>query len=536
MDALKKSTEDVDTYVTGHQDEDDPYTIVFPLESYEIRTKSTIKITKLDDSAKKIDISSDRNFGVFFGDTHRTSQGCDLETILFNDEWDGRTMIKYPVYSDKFLDREGSLYGQRLTLNDDNTKIKYEEKEDLYPLWQPGRPNNYSVTTLDGKLDEKTYALTGINVVKNKALNKTFIESNKKFKVIKKRRNADQYLISRPERLENFLSSDSNVKNGYTYYYLVDSYQQYVKRGGTMIRIDAGNGMTRIDKHRLREETNMHTGLIGHLKEGLKSMGGKAYGASAALGLGQLLAFNVAYNDAYINHNPLILVGATLGINMIGTAASFAILPRLYGVKWMKAYELKRHAKLDGVNVRKIGVADVEDYNAFAYSMPGVGGNVVFTKGILERLKPKELGAVVYHEFGHIKRHATFRFTMLSSAIMSAYALPIILNSEWLVWPINIASVCAFTLGAFGRVQRREEVKADDFSAEKGFSKPLANGLIKITQPNMFEAYGSHPSTNDRVKRLAIKGGDKDKNPEKTRVDGVSSGIEEMIAEYGSSK
>jgi heat shock protein HtpX len=64
----------------------------------------------------------------------------------------------------------------------------------------------------------------------------------------------------------------------------------------------------------------------------------------------------------------------------------------------------------------RLGIAEIDLPNAFAYGNPLKGNAVAVTRGLLKSLPPKEVEAVLGHEVGHLK-HRDVAFMMMISII-----------------------------------------------------------------------------------------------------------------------
>lgn len=124
-----------------------------------------------------------------------------------------------------------------------------------------------------------------------------------------------------------------------------------------------------------------------------------------------------------------------------------------------------------------------------AYSVPGLRGQVVLTRGLLKVLDEDERRAVLMHEEGHLKaRHHLF----LSFAQAMNAALSPVVPSGWAL---------------AGLVQAIEEA-ADEYAASRlGSALPVATGLSKaalagLSSPLGSLSIGSGPDIPARVHRL----------------------------------
>lgn len=83
---------------------------------------------------------------------------------------------------------------------------------------------------------------------------------------------------------------------------------------------------------------------------------------------------------------------------------------------WLKeAFE--RVVKASGLSkAPRLGIAEIDMPNAFAYGNPLKGNAVAVTRGLLQNLPPEEVEAVLGHEVGHLK-HRDVAFMMMISII-----------------------------------------------------------------------------------------------------------------------
>jgi len=105
---------------------------------------------------------------------------------------------------------------------------------------------------------------------------------------------------------------------------------------------------------------------------------------------------------------PLVII-----VHMLQWLFAPYIIESLYRVKHIDEHDRRYHwlisivselARRSGLKtVPKIGIADIEIPNAFAYESPLTGPRIAITKRLLEIAPQDELEAILAHELGHIK-------------------------------------------------------------------------------------------------------------------------------------
>ena len=90
--------------------------------------------------------------------------------------------------------------------------------------------------------------------------------------------------------------------------------------------------------------------------------------------------------------------------------------PRLYQM-------IEGLAMRAGIPVPRIGVADIDIPNAFAFGRSTRDGRVCVTAGILNLLNDEEMKAVLGHELTHLKNHDVLTITLLSVIPMVMYRI-----------------------------------------------------------------------------------------------------------------
>lgn len=124
-----------------------------------------------------------------------------------------------------------------------------------------------------------------------------------------------------------------------------------------------------------------------------------------------------------------------------------------------------------------------------AYSVPGLRGQIVLTRGLLRVLDEDEQRAVLMHEEGHLRarHHQLLSFTMAVEAALSP-----IVPAGW----------------ALAGLEQAVEEAADEYAASRlGSALPVATGLSKaalagLSRPLGALSIGSGPDIPARVRRL----------------------------------
>lgn len=124
-----------------------------------------------------------------------------------------------------------------------------------------------------------------------------------------------------------------------------------------------------------------------------------------------------------------------------------------------------------------------------AYSVPGIRGQVVLTRGLLEVLDEDEQRAVVMHEEGHLK--ARHHILLIFAKAVDAALSPVIPSGR-----------------ALAGLEQAVEESADEYAASKlGSTLPVATGLSKaalagLSSPSGALSIGNGPDIPVRVHRL----------------------------------
>jgi len=209
-----------------------------------------------------------------------------------------------------------------------------------------------------------------------------------------------------------------------------------------------------------------------------------------------------------------------------------------------------RYPELDGMLTRlclaadlpkpKLAIADLDVPNAFAAGRDPKHSVVVLTRGLLERLEPEEVEAVIAHELSHIRNRDVLVITLATFFSLVAYYIVrfgpyltagrrrrdsgnafLAILAALAVWLISMLLIRALS--------RYREYAADRGSAYlTGRPMALASALVKISEEavrlpkedlrtmsalnalfifpfrggGLFELFSTHPSLENRLRYL----------------------------------
>jgi len=176
--------------------------------------------------------------------------------------------------------------------------------------------------------------------------------------------------------------------------------------------------------------------------------------------------------------------------------------------------------------------------NAFATGRNPENAAVAATTGLLERLTPEEVEAVMAHELGHVRNRDTLVMTMVATI---AGAISMIANFGMFFGSSEnrnpLATIAAVFMAPFAAmivqmaISRTREFGADKAGAEiSGNPRALASALAKIAMPAaqrptaatmrnpaaaqlyivptaVRSLFSTHPDTRERIARLEAMGG-----------------------------
>ena len=156
-----------------------------------------------------------------------------------------------------------------------------------------------------------------------------------------------------------------------------------------------------------------------------------------------------------------------------------------------------------GIKKPKVGVAEINVPNAFAFGRSKGDARICVTRGILKLLDKEELEAVLGHEMSHVRHSDMAVMTLISVVPLICYYIFISTlfsgrNNNGGGAIIGIAALGAYLVGQLLVlfVSRSREYYADQGSIELG-GKPhkLASALYKLV-------YGSATANKDEVKEV----------------------------------
>jgi len=156
-----------------------------------------------------------------------------------------------------------------------------------------------------------------------------------------------------------------------------------------------------------------------------------------------------------------------------------------------------------GIKKPKVGVAEINVPNAFAFGRGKGDARICVTRGILKLLDKEELEAVLGHEMSHVRHSDMAVMTLISVVPLICYYIFISTlfsgrNNNGGGAIIGIAALGAYLVGQLLVlfVSRSREYYADQGSIELG-GKPhkLASALYKLV-------YGSATANKDEVKEV----------------------------------
>jgi heat shock protein HtpX len=155
-----------------------------------------------------------------------------------------------------------------------------------------------------------------------------------------------------------------------------------------------------------------------------------------------------------------------------------------------------------GIPKPRVGVAEINIPNAFAFGRSKGDARICVTRGILKLLDKEELEAVLGHEMSHVKHNDMAVMTLISVVPLICYYIFISTlfsrNNNGGGAIVGIAALGAYLVGQLLVlfVSRSREYYADQGSVELG-GKPhkLASALYKLV-------YGSATANKDEVKEV----------------------------------
>jgi len=257
------------------------------------------------------------------------------------------------------------------------------------------------------------------------------------------------------------------------------------------------------------------------------------------------------------SHGVLIAFGMALAMNLFAYWNSDKVLLRMYGARPVDAQSapdlyrmVERLAQNARIPMPKVYIMENPQPNAFATGRNPEHGAVAFTTGIIERLSPEELAGVAAHELAHIKHRDTLTMTItavIAGAISMLANMAMFMGGDRrnqaggmvvTLLVMFLAPVAAMLVQA--AISRSREYEADRAGAEiSGRPMWLASALGQIERSvrggvpnpeadanpatahlfiinplhggqgfNLSGLFSTHPSTEQRIARLAAMAGE----------------------------
>jgi len=138
-----------------------------------------------------------------------------------------------------------------------------------------------------------------------------------------------------------------------------------------------------------------------------------ALSITAIIALGTLILTAIlTYLYGYSTNILPLSLGVVVGFNIFQWLVSPYIIEAVYKVRPIRAGEpygwlievVERVARRSGLKkTPRVGIAEINIPNAFAYESPLTGPRIAVTRALLEIAPPEEIEAVIAHEVGHIK-------------------------------------------------------------------------------------------------------------------------------------
>jgi Zn-dependent protease with chaperone function len=213
-----------------------------------------------------------------------------------------------------------------------------------------------------------------------------------------------------------------------------------------------------------------------------------------------LLALALAVGEAVVvfAHAPLWFPAAfAIALILLQYAINPAIIEWLVpadtighdGTRYLTEYPIgeavARRCRDAGVPLVKLGIVDDGMPNAFTFGHTPSDARMWVTRGLLERLDPDELDAVVTHEVGHVK-HWDF-VVMTVAAVIPMLLYFVYLTSRFArdnrARVVSIGAYVAYVISNFMllALSRAREYGADHWSCEcTGNGDALASALVKV--------------------------------------------------------
>ncbi len=228
---------------------------------------------------------------------------------------------------------------------------------------------------------------------------------------------------------------------------------------------------------------------------------------ATALLFGIIYAILIAIGAFMGFGGPLFYALLGLGIVFIQYLISPKIVELTMNVHYVTEAEAPRlHAMVSelamnaGIPKPRVGIAEIDVPNAFAFGRSKSDGRVCVTRGILNLLDEEELRAVLGHEISHIKHSDMIVMTFVSAVPLICYYIfwSTLYSRDDDASLIGLAALLAYFLGQLIVlfISRTREYYADQGQIEIG-GQPhkLASALYKLV-------YGSARFDRDDLKQI----------------------------------
>ena len=241
----------------------------------------------------------------------------------------------------------------------------------------------------------------------------------------------------------------------------------------------------------------------------------------------------------------MIALVIAAGMNLFTYWNADKIVLRMHNAREVDAHSapdfhgmVARLAGRAGLPMPKVYIVEDDSPNAFATGRNPENAAVAATTGLLQRLSPTEVEAVMAHELGHVRNRDTLVMTMVATI---AGAISMIANFGLFFGGSDnrnpVAAIAAMFMAPFAAmivqmaISRTREYGADRAGAEiSGNPRALASALAKIAMPAaqrpteatmrnpaaaqlyivptaVRSLFSTHPDTRERIARLEAMAG-----------------------------
>ncbi len=226
---------------------------------------------------------------------------------------------------------------------------------------------------------------------------------------------------------------------------------------------------------------------------------------------------------AYLGWNIYVILLIAIGIVGLQYFLSPYIIQWIYRINWVGLEGLDPHqvafieqtCQERRIPIPRIGMVEDGNPNAFTFGHFPADARLVVTRGLLEKLNPGEINAVIGHELGHIKH---WDFVIMTVASLVPIIFYVIFRgmfsstrgrgSRKNAGGALLVGLVAFLIYIISQyivlfLSRVREYYADEFSAEvTGDPNQLASGLVKIAYGLSAEA-GKSGKENKGFRQLS---------------------------------